>query len=92
MLLPGQTLAYPSAWRRRLPDQYGQIVEELRNRGFTLLDGRQVLRQADRAPWQVYGADAEHYTPEGNRLIGQALQRLLRSSAMAEGREFRPKS
>jgi len=57
MLLPSQTLTYPSAWRRWLPDHYGRIVEELRKRGFTLLDGRRVLRQANRAPWQVYAPD-----------------------------------
>ena len=90
MLLADQTLTYPSVWRSRLPDRYGRMVEQLRGRGFTLLDGRQVLRQADRAPWKVYAPDAVHYTPEGNRLIGQALQRLLRSSSVADGNEPRP--
>jgi hypothetical protein len=82
MLLADQSLTYPSAWRSRLPDQYGRTVEELRRRGFTLLDGRHVLWLADRTPWQVYGPDAAHFTAAGNRLIGQALQRLLKSSAV----------
>lgn len=79
MLLPDQTITFPSVWRSRLPDSYSRVVAELKVNGFTLLDGRAVLRQSGRAAWQVYMPDAVHFSPEGNRLIGQALQQLLKS-------------
>jgi uncharacterized protein YjeT (DUF2065 family) len=84
VILPRAPLVFPPLWRRWLPDHYAHAVAELRRHGFTLLDGRDVLRQARRSTSELY--TGEDYTPTGNRLIADALRRLL--GASIAGGEF----
>lgn len=85
VLLPGRTQTYPPLWRRWLPDHHGRVVAAIRAQGSTLLDGRNLLRRAGKSPREVYDRDGVEYVAEGNRLIGEALHRVVRSKVMAEG-------
>lgn len=79
VMLPREPLVFPPWWRRWLPDHYAHAVAELRRHGFTLLDGREVLRRARRSASELYAG--EDYTPAGNRVIADAVRRLLGRSA-----------
>ncbi|MEW6050306.1 MAG: hypothetical protein AB1644_04495 [Candidatus Zixiibacteriota bacterium] len=76
MLIPDQATAFPSRWRKRLPDQFGTLVANLRKEGFTMVDVRQVLRDSGEPPWQLFFEDGGHFRPLGNRLIADALRPL----------------
>lgn len=84
MVLPSRRIVEPG-WRRRLPDLYGAKVDAIQATGVAVLDGRAVLRASGRPGWELYIADAVHYTPQGNAIIGAALRQLID----AEPRETR---
>jgi hypothetical protein len=76
MILPSKRLVKPG-WRGRLPDQYGHLVAEMRSWGLTVLDGRRILLEAGIPINRLYYADGGHYSPEGNRVLADALKPLL---------------
>ncbi len=77
MLLPEQSVTFPSPWRRYLPDHYAETVALLRAEGYVLLDGRAMLRASGLSPTDLYGPDGVHFSPDGNRVLGMAIRAKL---------------
>jgi hypothetical protein len=89
MVLPQRQDAFPSGWRRRLPDYYAETVIGLRREGFALLDARDVLRASGLPPGQLFTGDGKHFLPAANRLIAARLRQMIGAlppSALAAAR------
>ena len=58
-------------------DVYAERLQEWRDAGFTVVDGREALASSDTALWDLYALDGSHLTAEGNRTLAEAVNREL---------------
>lgn len=79
MLLPKQEITFPPLWRRGLADHYGQLLSMLQDNGYPVLDARAALRDSGYSAPEAYYRDGVHFTPAGNRVVAEALRRLIAS-------------
>jgi len=79
MLLPKRKVAFPPVWRRGLSDHYAQLLSILQENGYAVLDARSALRASGYSASQAYSRDGVHFTPAANRVIAEALRRLIAS-------------
>jgi hypothetical protein len=77
VVLPQRQEAFPTGWRRYLPDHYGKMVAGLRREGFALLDAREVLRASGLPPRSLYNRDGNHLRPVANRLVAARLREAM---------------
>jgi hypothetical protein len=83
LLLPVREQAFPSGWRRRLPDRCAATAAALRAQGFTVLDGRRALQDSGLPASRLYVPGGKHYTPAANRVLAGALRGMLGEGAGA---------
>jgi len=77
VLLPRRQEVFPPGWRRWLPDHYAGTAAGLRECGFSLLDGRDLLRASGLPPSRLFTADGRHFMPEGNRVLAAGLRKMM---------------
>jgi hypothetical protein len=85
VMLPQREEAFPSGWRRRLPDHHAATVKGLRQQGLVVLDGRDVLRTSGLPPLRLFTADGKHFMPAANRALADGLRGLMGPVEMPAG-------
>ena len=75
--LPDVPAISPGRIRRFLPDEYGRMVEDLKSSGYWVLDIRDTFRASGEGVRDLFWVDNYHFSPEGNRLIAQAIRREI---------------
>jgi hypothetical protein len=64
----------PRAWE---PDLYGDRVAHWRDLGHCVVDGRAMITGYDGPATDLYGPDRQHLSPQGNRLLAEAIVRTV---------------
>jgi hypothetical protein len=77
MILPDRATVQPGSWRRLFPDDYQELIDWIKSRGYDLIDMRTTLIRSNRNMAELYAEDNVHFSSEGNAVIAGALKRRI---------------
>lgn len=75
--LPNLKTVAPGVFQRYLPDLYEEMMKDLKEEEYPILDARSALRQSGIPPEELFDADGVHYSSAGNRIIAAALKNAM---------------
>jgi hypothetical protein len=89
VVMPELSVTSPDKVRGLLPDKYAWMVNNLKTRGFEILDLRPIFRKSSLPVVSLYKPDGVHFSVAGNRLIADAIKQWISTqSYMTSGEQL----